>query len=103
MIGGVSSMDGGKGDEERMSPKRRFLAGILGGRVDRPPVGNPTSIATVELQRQTEAFFPDAHLDAEARHGVQPLIGAGKGRSRVIVSHDREAATAGADLVLELR
>ena len=46
---------------------------------------------------------PDAHLDAEARHGVQPLIGAGEGRSRVIVSHDREAATAGADLVLELR
>jgi MtaA/CmuA family methyltransferase len=53
-------------DEERMSPKKRFLAGILGGRVDRPSVGNPTSIATVELQRQTEAFFPEAHLDAEA-------------------------------------
>lgn len=59
-------MDGVSNGEERMSPKRRFLAGILGGRVDRPPVGNPTSIATVELQRQTEAFFPDAHLDAEA-------------------------------------
>lgn len=46
---------------------------------------------------------PDAHLDTEARQRVQPLIGAGQGRGRVIVSHDREAATAGADLVLELR
>ena len=50
---------------DRMSPKRRFLAGILGGRVDRVPVGNPTSIATVELQQATEAFFPEAHLDGE--------------------------------------
>ncbi len=46
---------------------------------------------------------PDAHLDAEARLQVEPLIGAGSGPSRVVVSHDREAATAGADLVLELR
>jgi heme exporter protein A len=46
---------------------------------------------------------PDAHLDSEARLLVEPLIGAGNGPSRVVVSHDREAATAGADLVLELR
>jgi heme exporter protein A len=46
---------------------------------------------------------PDAHLDAEARLLVEPLIGAGRGPSRVVVSHDRESATAGADLVLELR
>jgi len=46
---------------------------------------------------------PDAHLDAEARVQVDPLIGPASGRSRVIVSHDREAATVGADLVLELR
>ncbi len=45
---------------------------------------------------------PDAHLDAEARGRVQPLISAGEGRARVLVSHDREAATANADLVLEL-
>jgi heme exporter protein A len=45
---------------------------------------------------------PDAHLDAEARRLVEPLIGAGAGVSRVIVSHDRDAATAGADVVLEL-
>ena len=55
------------GDErgEWMSPKRRFLAGLFGGRTDRVPVGNPTSLATVELQEATEAFFPEAHLDAE--------------------------------------
>jgi heme exporter protein A len=46
---------------------------------------------------------PDAHLDAEARGLVEPLIGPGAGRTRVVVSHDREAATAGADAVLELR
>jgi heme exporter protein A len=46
---------------------------------------------------------PDAHLDSGARRLIQPLIAAGGGRSRVIVSHDREAATAGADVVLELR
>lgn len=50
---------------ERMSPKRRFLAGLFGGPVDRVPAGNPTSIATVELQNETEAFFPEAHLDGE--------------------------------------
>ena len=46
---------------------------------------------------------PDAHLDNEARLLVEPLIGPGNGPSRVVVSHDREAATAGADVVLELR
>ena len=45
---------------------------------------------------------PDAHLDAEARRLVEPLIGPGAGATRVVVSHDREAATAGADALLEL-
>jgi heme exporter protein A len=45
---------------------------------------------------------PDAHLDVEARALVDPLIGPGSGASRVVVSHDREAATVGADLILEL-
>jgi heme exporter protein A len=45
---------------------------------------------------------PDAHLDPGARDLVAPLIVAGADRSRVVVSHDREAATAGADAVLEL-
>src|SRR3954468_21519324 len=46
---------------------------------------------------------PDAHLDSEARLLVDPLTGPGRGPSRVVVSHDRDAATAGADMVLELR
>ncbi len=45
---------------------------------------------------------PDAHLDSEARRLIEPLIAAGE-RSRVVVSHDRETAAAGADVVLELR
>jgi heme exporter protein A len=45
---------------------------------------------------------PDAHLDPQARNLVAPLSAAGDGRARAIVSHDREAATAGADSVLEL-
>lgn len=48
-----------------MSPKRRFLASLFGGRVDRPSAGTPTSIATVELMALTGAYFPEAHLDAE--------------------------------------
>jgi heme exporter protein A len=46
---------------------------------------------------------PDAHLDPEARELVGPLIAPSGRRSRVVVSHDREAATRGADAVLELR
>jgi heme exporter protein A len=45
---------------------------------------------------------PDAHLDAEARRLVEPLIGPGAGPTRVVVSHDRETARAGADALLEL-
>jgi heme exporter protein A len=45
---------------------------------------------------------PDAHLDVDARRLVEPLISASGGRSRVVVSHDREAAAAGADQILEL-
>jgi heme exporter protein A len=46
---------------------------------------------------------PDAHLDTEARRRLAPLIAAGNGRTRMVVSHDRGAATEGADFVLELR
>lgn len=45
---------------------------------------------------------PDAHLDPEARRRIAPLIAAGNGRTRVVVSHDRGMATEAADLVLEL-
>ena len=47
----------------RMTPKRRFLAGVLGGRMDRPAVGSVTSVATVDQMEMTSAFFPDVHSD----------------------------------------
>ncbi|HSD24675.1 MAG TPA: ABC transporter ATP-binding protein [Solirubrobacterales bacterium] len=45
---------------------------------------------------------PDAHLDPEARREIAPLIAVGDGRSRLVVSHDRGAATEDSDFVLEL-
>ena len=56
-------MDHRNRQEIWMSPKTRFLSGVLGGRVDRPPVGNVVSIATQELMQATDAWFPKAHLD----------------------------------------
>jgi MtaA/CmuA family methyltransferase len=51
----------------KLSPKRRFLSGLLGGRRgDRPPVGNPTSIVSLELMEKTGIFFPEAHLEAKS-------------------------------------
>jgi len=37
---------------------------MMGGAVDRIPVGNVVSIATVELMEATGARFPEAHLEA---------------------------------------
>jgi MtaA/CmuA family methyltransferase len=55
----------GKGNE-KISPKRRFLSALFGGRKgDRPPVGNPTSIVSMELMEKTGIFFPQAHLQAQ--------------------------------------
>ncbi|MBM4078868.1 MAG: MtaA/CmuA family methyltransferase [Planctomycetes bacterium] len=50
---------------EYMSPKRRFLASLLGGRVDRPSVASATSVVSVELMDAVGVYFPDAHLDAK--------------------------------------
>lgn len=49
-----------------MSSRRRFLSAILGGRLDRPAVGSPTSVATVEQMERTGARFPDVHCDGAA-------------------------------------
>jgi heme ABC exporter ATP-binding subunit CcmA len=46
---------------------------------------------------------PEAHLDPDARREVAPLIAAGNGRTRVLVSHERGSATEQSDFVLELR
>jgi heme exporter protein A len=46
---------------------------------------------------------PRAHLDPAATELLEPLIGRGSGRTRVLVSHDVEGALAEADLALGLR
>jgi MtaA/CmuA family methyltransferase len=48
-----------------MTPKRRFLSAMMGGRVDRPAVASATSVANVEQQELTGAYLPDAHVDGE--------------------------------------
>jgi heme exporter protein A len=45
---------------------------------------------------------PDSHLDPEAREAVGELLAGTKGRTRVVVSHERERALADADQALEL-
>jgi heme exporter protein A len=46
---------------------------------------------------------PTANLDPGAAGAVEPLIGAGSGAARVLISHDVEHGLAEADLVLGLR
>ncbi len=46
---------------------------------------------------------PKANLDPAASELVEPLIGAGNGHTRVLTSHDPEAAIKEADLVLGLK
>ena len=46
---------------------------------------------------------PRAHLDPAAADLLEPLIGRGSGRTRVLVSHDVERALAEADLALGLK
>lgn len=48
-----------------MTPRERFLRALQGQPVDQPSVGNPTSIATVDLMEATGCGFPEAHTDAE--------------------------------------
>ena len=57
-----------------MSPKRRFLTALLGGKPDRIPVGNVVSVATVEQMQLVDAWFPEAHSDPE---GMARLAAAG--------------------------
>lgn len=49
---------------ETMTPKERFMAGLFRKKTDRVPVGNPTSVATVECMEASGAYFPDVHLDS---------------------------------------
>lgn len=48
-----------------MTSKERVINALLGKPVDRPPVSNPTNVATVELMDLVDAPFPDACRDPE--------------------------------------
>jgi len=53
--------------QKELSPRRRFLAGLLGGRKGRRiSAGSPTSIVSVELMDKMGVYFPEAHTDASA-------------------------------------
>lgn len=41
------------------------MAALAGRPTDRPSVGSPTSVATVECMRLCGAFFPEVHLNSE--------------------------------------
>jgi [methyl-Co(III) methanol-specific corrinoid protein]:coenzyme M methyltransferase len=49
-----------------MTSRERILAALSGSVADRPPVCNPTSVATVALMDVAHAPFPDAHRDPES-------------------------------------
>lgn len=46
-----------------MTPKRRLLSAIFGGRIDRIPVASATSITNYEQEQLTGSYFPEAHYD----------------------------------------
>lgn len=48
-----------------MTSRQRVLAALKREPVDRTPVCNPTSVATVELMDLVDAHFPDANRDPE--------------------------------------
>ena len=50
---------------ETMTPRERVMNALEGKPVDRPPVSNPTNVATVELMDMMDAPFPDANRDPE--------------------------------------
>ena len=83
-----------------MSPKRRFLAGILGGRTDIMPVGSPTSVATVEQMDLMEAQFPFVHLVAAgmARLAAGAYEILGYDAIMPVFSVSQEAAALGCDV-----
>lgn len=51
---------------KEMTSRERVLAALRRESVDRTPVCNPTSVATVELMDLVDAPFPHANRDAEA-------------------------------------
>jgi MtaA/CmuA family methyltransferase len=51
--------------QETMTPRQRVMNALTGKPVDRPPVANPTNVATVELMDLVDAPFPAACRDPE--------------------------------------
>ncbi|MBM01228.1 MAG: methyltransferase [Chloroflexi bacterium] len=49
----------------KLTKKERVLNALAGKDVDRPPVSNPTNVATVELMDYVDAPFPDACRNPE--------------------------------------
>ena len=49
----------------KMSPKRRFLHALLGGKSDRIPAGNVVSATTIDQMRITDSWFPEAHTNPQ--------------------------------------
>lgn len=50
---------------EQMTPKQRFMAGLNGDPVDRPPAASIVSVITYELMDLTGAHFPHANIEPE--------------------------------------
>ena len=50
---------------EWMTPRRRFLSALYGGRVDKVPAMTLSSVITLESMEIADADFPETHLDAE--------------------------------------
>ncbi len=50
---------------EQMTPKQRFMAGLNGDLVDRPPAASIVSVITYELMDLTDAHFPHANIEPE--------------------------------------
>ena len=50
---------------QSMTSRQRVLAALKRQPVDRTPVCNPTSVATVELMDLVDAHFPDANRNPE--------------------------------------
>jgi [methyl-Co(III) methanol-specific corrinoid protein]:coenzyme M methyltransferase len=48
-----------------MTPRRRFLSAMFRGRVDKVPAVTLSSVVTLEMMEASDAWFPEAHLDAE--------------------------------------
>jgi len=48
-----------------MTPTRRVMAAVLGGRVDYVPPANPLAQTTTELMQVCNASWPKAHFDSK--------------------------------------